>query len=76
MGSSGEAEDDDVIPLMSNQICCLWPSREKYLSAHYELLRNAVAYERENPSMTILRYESTKRYVLLLRARWYIAMAM
>lgn len=47
MGLPGEAEDDDVIPLMSNQICP-WTSRETYFSAHYDLLRDAVAYVREN----------------------------
>ncbi|KKA19844.1 hypothetical protein T310_6168 [Rasamsonia emersonii CBS 393.64] len=59
MGMSGDAEDEDVIPLMPNQIAGPWPSREAYLSAHYELLReeslaplrDAVAYVRENPLM-------------------------
>lgn len=59
MGMSGGAEDDDEITLMPNQIAGPWPSREAYLSAHYELLRedslaplrDAVAYVRENPSM-------------------------
>jgi helicase required for RNAi-mediated heterochromatin assembly 1 len=53
------SEDDDVIPLMPNQISGPWPSKEAYLSAHYELLRedalaplrDAVAYVKEDPSM-------------------------
>lgn len=49
----------DVVALTANCISGPWISKEKYLEAHYSLiredlvapLRNAVAYVRDNPSM-------------------------
>ncbi|KAL4896040.1 P-loop containing nucleoside triphosphate hydrolase protein [Aspergillus ambiguus] len=56
----GTETDDTVIDLVPNQIKGPWGSRETYLQAHYDLLRedsvaplrDAVAYVRANPTMT------------------------
>lgn len=53
-------QEEGMIDLAPNQIDEPWESRESYLSAHYELLRedtvallrDAVAYVREEPMMT------------------------
>jgi helicase required for RNAi-mediated heterochromatin assembly 1 len=53
------ADGSDVINLMPNQVEGPWQSRETYLRAHYELLReesvallrDAVAYVRDDPRM-------------------------
>jgi len=52
-------EDEDCVELMPNCINGPWPSKNSYLRAHYELLRedavaplrDAVAYVRDDPQM-------------------------
>jgi len=52
-------EDEDCVELMPNHINSPWPSKDSYLRAHYELLRedavaplrDAVAYVRDDPQM-------------------------
>lgn len=54
-----EAEDSEYVSLIPNQIFGPWPSRDMYLKAHYDLLRedavaplrDAVAYVRDDPHM-------------------------
>lgn len=54
-----ESEDCGVVSLVPNQILGPWPSKDMYLKAHYDLLRedavsplrDAVAYVREDPHM-------------------------
>ena len=52
--------EEDTVDLPPNVVDGPWPSTQEYLRTHYELLRedsvallrDAVAYVRENPSMT------------------------
>ncbi|RAK98890.1 putative DEAD box helicase involved in nonsense mediated decay [Aspergillus ibericus CBS 121593] len=59
MGIYDSADDDDCIALETNRVDGPWQSKDAYLRAHYELLRedaigplrDAVAYVREDPKM-------------------------
>ena len=59
LGTDLPENDEDCVELMPNHINGPWPSKESYLRAHYELLRedsvaplrDAVAYVKEEPRM-------------------------
>lgn len=59
LGTDLPEDDEDCVELMPNHINGPWPSKESYLRAHYELLRedsvaplrDAVAYVRDEPRM-------------------------
>lgn len=73
LGTDLPEEDADCVELMPNRISGPWPSKDSYLRAHYELLRedavaplrDAVAYVRDNPRMrdsqTVSIYEKVGR---------------
>ena len=73
MGADSTA-DDDCIDLMPNNVVGPWPSKDLYLKAHYELLRedavaplrDAVAYVREDSQMmdsqTVAVYEKVSSF--------------
>lgn len=59
LGTDLPEDEEDCVQLMPNHIEGPWPSRNSYLRAHYELLRedsiaplrDAVAYVRDEPKM-------------------------
>lgn len=59
LGTDLLEDDEDCVELMPNRISGSWPSKDSYLRAHYELLRedavaplrDAVAYVRDDPQM-------------------------
>lgn len=59
LGTDLPEDDEDCVELMPNRINGPWPSKNSYLRAHYELLRedsvaplrDAVAYVKEEPRM-------------------------
>lgn len=59
LGTDLLENDEDCVELMPNRIRGPWPSKDSYLRAHYELiredavapLRDAVAYVRDDPQM-------------------------
>lgn len=59
LGTDLPEDEEDCVELMPNRIKEPWPSKDSYLRAHYELLRedavaplrDAVAYVRDDPRM-------------------------
>lgn len=74
LGTDLPEDDEDCVELMPNRIDGPWPSKNSYLRAHYELLRedsvaplrDAVAYVKEEPRMMDSKNVSIYEKVCLL----------
>lgn len=75
------ADENDVMNLMPNQIEGPWQSSKTYLQAHYELLReesvallrDAVAYVRDDPRMDDTQEACIYDKVRHVKGPWFIS---